>query len=156
MWLVMSVVLAAGLCGTEAQVPTDPVAVPAYLYNATGAAAFAYNPTILTGNAATKATVTFAGAGLSQARTAAQLPAIQGSGLSQTYFEVRHLPLRLHRPHPENSAWHVHMSAATTCGGPLLGFGYKSVWIPPHSAGLPGQSLKGHSRSGCYSRLVVF
>ena len=94
----LALTLAAGFCGAEAQVPTipaDPVSIPAYLYNATGAAAFAYNPTVLTGSAANKATTTFAGAGLSQARTATQLPAIQGSGLSQTYFEVRHLPLRL-------------------------------------------------------------
>ncbi len=94
-FVALALILAAGFYGAVAQVPTDPVAIPAYLYNATGAAAFAYNPTIFTGNAATKATTTFAGAGLSQARTAAQLPAIQGSGLSQTYFEVRHLPLRL-------------------------------------------------------------
>ncbi len=87
--VALALTLAAGLYGAEAQMPSDPVAIPAYLYNATGAAAFAYNPSVLTGNAATHATTTFAGAGLSQARTAAQLPAIQGSGLSQTYFEVR-------------------------------------------------------------------
>ena len=94
---VALVLLAFAACvvGTQGQastVPTDPVLIPAYLANASGPGAFAFNPTLLTGNAATAASAgitQFPGAGTIQQRTATQLPAIQGSGLSQTYFEVR-------------------------------------------------------------------
>ena len=85
-----------GAQGQASTVPTDPVLIPAYLANGTGPSAFAFNPSLLTGNAATAASsgiTQFPGAGTLQQRTATQLPAIQGSGLSQTYFEVwTHLP----------------------------------------------------------------
>ena len=128
--LALTLILAASLLyGAEAQIPVDPVAIPAYLYNASGASAFAYNPTILSGNAATKATTTFAGAGLSQARTAAQLPAIQGSGLSQTYFEVcfRFGCSAVAHTHLNER---VHKLAATSPATPRLNVGYK-LWTRP-------------------------
>jgi hypothetical protein len=91
---LVALVIAACVTGTQGQastVPSDPVLVPAYLANATGPSAFAFNPTLLTGTTATAASsgiTQFPGAGTIQQRTATQLPAIQGSGLSQTYFQV--------------------------------------------------------------------
>ena len=87
---VLAACAGSSLALSTAALPlTDPPAIPAALCAASGAASFAYNPTLLTGTASTAAINTYPGAGLKSSRTAAHLPAILGSGLSQTYLEVR-------------------------------------------------------------------
>lgn len=67
-----------------------------------GPADFVFNPTLLTGAAAKAAKSgvrTFPKAGVASRRTAAQLPGIQGSGLSQTYFELEPCAMRAAHTH---------------------------------------------------------